>query len=304
MRFSVREQNKKKMFFHLPAAAQKVTGLHLTTIKTILERGGNPNYHRKSDNKLFEILEEPPIKILTIEGKDFFSLEEIEKEFALSPTKFMNQVKNKKFAKEIDWISDELFPEKLQQEKEPDLQAEMKKLQEENERLSARLEDLEASLKKLSARVEKCETQETSLETSLEKASSPEKAFSPAQEFFKPSNTLDLYSLAPEIIAEFIASGFVSDIRPEGPKIRQFVLIDNRKEYLPDLVKPILQDHVLPLLENETEEEKKKRLEFYIEAKGKINGMTLGENGVFIKNLRQLKPQVIADISKAVMKLI
>ena len=300
MRFSVREQNEKKMFFHLPAAAQKVTGLHLTTIKTILDRGGNPNYHRKSDNKLFEILEEPSIKILTIEGKDFFSLEEIEKEFALSPTKFMNQVKNKKFAKQIDWISDELFPEKLQQEKEPDLQAEMKKLQEENERLSARLEDLEASLKKLSARVEKCETQETS----LEKASSPEKAFSPAQEFFKPSKTLDLYSLAPEIIAEFIASGFVSDIRPEGPKIRQFVLIDNRKEYLPDLVKPILQDHVLPLLENETEEEKKKRLEFYIEAKGKINGMTTSELTIFRRHLRELKPQVIADISKAVMKLI
>ena len=300
MRFSVREQNEKKMFFHLPAAAQKVTGLHLTTIKTILDRGGNPNYHRKSDNKLFEILEEPPIKILTIEGKEFFSLEEIEKEFALSPTKFMNQVKNKKFAKQIDWISDELFPEKLQQEKEPDLQAEMKKLQEENERLSARLEDLEASLKKLSARVEKCETQETS----LEKASSPEKAFSPAQEFFKPSKTLDLYSLAPEIIAEFIASGFVSDIRPEGPKIRQFVLIDNRKEYLPDLVKPILQDHVLPLLENETEEEKKKRLEFYIEAKGKINGMTTSELTIFRRHLRELKPQVIADISKAVMKLI
>ena len=300
MRFSVREQNEKKMFFHLPAAAQKVTGLHLTTIKTILDRGGNPNYHRKSDNKLFEILEEPPIKILTIEGKDFFSLEEIEKEFALSPTKFMNQVKNKKFAKQIDWISDELFPEKLQQEKEPDLQAEMKKLQKENERLSARLEDLEAFVKKLSARVEKCETRETS----LEKASSPEKAFSPAQEFFKPSKTLDLYSLAPELIAEFIASGFVSDIRPEGPKIRQFVLIDNRKEYLPDLVKPILQDHVLPLLENETEEEKKKRLEFYIEAKGKINGMTTSELTIFRRHLRELKPQVIADISKAVMKLI
>ena len=299
MRFSVREQNEKKMFFHLPAAAQKVTGLHLTTIKTILDRGGNPNYHRKSDNKLFEILEEPPIKILTIEGKDFFSLEEIEKEFALSPTKFMNQVKNKKFAKQIDWISDELFPEKLQQEKEPDLRVEMKKLQEENERLSARLEDLEASLKKLSARVEKCETRETS----LEKASSPEKAFSPAQEFFKPSNTLDLYSLAPELIAEFIASGFVSDIRPEGPKIRQFVSINNRKEYLPDLVKPILQDHVLPLLENETEEEKAKRFEFFINSRGKINGMTLGEIGVFMINLRQLKPQVIADISKAVMKL-
>ena len=176
----------------------------------------------------------------------------------------------------------------------------MKKLQEENERLSARLEDLEASLKKLSARVEKCETRETS----LEKASSPEKAFSPAQEFFKPPNTFDLYSLTPELIAEFIVSGFVSNIRPEGPKIRQFVLINNRKEYLPDLIKPILQDHVLPLLENETKEERAKRIELFINKKGKINGMTLGENGAFIRHLRELQPKAIADISKAVMKLI
>ena len=62
MRFSIQEQNGKKMFFHSPAAANKVTGLHLTTIKTILERGGNPTYHRKSDNKLFEIRKEDPIK--------------------------------------------------------------------------------------------------------------------------------------------------------------------------------------------------------------------------------------------------
>ena len=66
-------------------------------------------------------------------------------------------------------------------------------------------------------------------------------------------------------------------------------MIDNRKEYLPDLVKPILQDHVLPLLENETEEEKKKRLEFYIEAKGKINGMTTSELTIFRRHLRELK---------------
>ena len=296
----MKEQNEKKMFFHLPASAQKVTGLHMTTIKTILERGGNPTYHRKSDNKLFEIFEELPIKILTIEGKDFFSLEQVSQEFGLSPTKFMNQVRNKKFAKQIDWISDELFPEKFYQEKEPDPWEEIKKLQAENEKLSARLEDLEAFVKKLSARVEKCETRETS----LEKASSPEKAFSPAQEFFKPSNTLDLYSLAPEIIAEFIVSGFVSGIQPEGPKIRQYVLINNRKEYLPDLVKPILQDHVLPLLENETEEERRKRIEFFINTKSKINGMTLGETAVFTRHLRELKPKVITDISKAVMKLI
>ena len=101
MRFSIQEQNEKKMFFHSPAAANKVTGLHLTTIKTILERGGNPTYHRKSDNKLFEIRKEDPIKILEIEGEDFFSLEEIQAKFGLSPTKFLNQVKNDQFAKRL-----------------------------------------------------------------------------------------------------------------------------------------------------------------------------------------------------------
>ena len=98
------------MFFHSPAAANKATGLHLTTIKTILERGGNPIYHRKFDNKLFEIRKEDPIRLIMIEGEDFFSLEEIQAKFGLSPTKFLNQVKNDQFAKKIDWISPELFP--------------------------------------------------------------------------------------------------------------------------------------------------------------------------------------------------
>ena len=224
MRFSVKEQNEKKMFFHLPASAQKVTGLHMTTIKTILERGGNPTYHRKSDNKLFEILEELPIKILTIEGKDFFSLEQVSQEFGLSPTKFMNQVRNKKFAKQIDWISDELFPEKFYQEKEPDPWAEIKKLQAENEKLSARLEDLEAFVKKLSVRVEKCETPEK-----CETQPSPEKCET-QQEFFQPPQTLDLHFLSFKTLVEFIVRGFVSGIKPDGPKIRNEVLVKQEKK--------------------------------------------------------------------------
>ena len=290
----MKEQNEKKMFFHLPAAAQKVTGLHMTTIKTILERGGNPTYHRKSDNKLFEILEELPIKILTIEGKDFFSLEQVSQEFGLSPTKFMNQVRNKKFAKQIDWISDELFPEKFHQEKEPDLWEEIKKLQAENEKLSARLEDLEAFVKKLSVRVEKCETPA--------KCETPEKCET-QQEIFQPPS-LDLYSLSFTTLVEFIVEGFVSDIKPDGPKIRNEVLVNRRKEYLPDLVKQILTDHVLPVLEKETEEERKKRHEFSISVPGKINGMTLGELGRFFCHLRQLKPELIVNLSKAIMKMI
>ena len=281
----MKEQNEKKMFFHLPAAAQKVTGLHMTTIKTILDRGGNPNYHRKSDNKLFEIREETPIKLLTIEGKDFFSLEEIEKEFALSPTKFMNQVRNKKFAKQIDWISDKLFPEKLQQEKEPDLQEQIKKLQAENEKLSARLEDLEAFVKKLSFRAETQPSPETQ------------------QEFFQPPS-LDLYSLTFKTVVEFIMDGFVSGIKSDGPKTHKMVLVNNRKEYLPDLVKQILQDHVLPVLEKETKEERDKRIAFFINVNGKLDGMTLSELAIFGRHLRELKPELIADLSKAIMKMI
>ena len=281
----MKEQNEKKMFFHLPAAAQKVTGLHMTTIKTILERGGNPNYHRKSDNKLFEIREETPIKLLTIEGKNFFSLEEIEKEFGLSPTKFMNQVRNKKFAKQIDWISDELFPEKLQQEKEPDLWEEIKKLQAENEKLSARLEDLEAFVKKLSFRAEIQPSPETQ------------------QEFFQPPS-LDLYSLTFKTVVEFIVDGFVSGIKSDGPKTHKMVFVNNRKEYLPDLVKQILQDHVLPVLEKETKEERDKRIAFFININGKLDGMALSELAIFGRHLRELKPELIADLSKAIMKMI
>ena len=288
----MKEQNEKKMFFHLPASAQKVTGLHMTTIKTILERGGNPNYHRKSDNKLFEILEEPPIKILTIEGKDFFSLEQVSQEFGLSPTKFMNQVRNKKFAKQIDWISDELFPEKFYQEKEPDLREEIKKLQAENEKLSARLEDLEAFVKKLSVRVEKCETQPSPAKCETQ------------QEIFQPPQTLDLSSLSFNNLVEFIVRGFVSDIKPDGPKIRNQVLVNRRKEYLPDLVKQILTDHVLPVLEKETEEEKTERMKFFISIRGKVNDMTLSEIGMFFAHLRKLKPELIANLSKAIMKMI
>ena len=291
----MKEQNEKKMFFHLPASAQKVTGLHMTTIKTILERGGNPTYHRKSDNKLFEILEELPIKILTIEGKDFFSLEQVSQEFGLSPTKFMNQVRNKKFAKQIDWISDELFPEKFHQEKEPDPWAEIKKLQAENEKLSARLEDLEAFVKKLSVRVEKCETQPSPAKCETQPSQ---------QEFFQPPS-LDLYSLSFKTLVGFILEGFVSGIKSDGPKTHKTVLVNNRKEYLPDLVKQILTDHVLPVMEKETEEERKKRIEFFVSiSHGKINGMTLSEHAMFSLHLRQLKPELIADLSKAIMKMI
>ena len=108
MRFSIQEVGKAKRFFHLPADAQKETGLDHCLIKKVLERK-NCSYHRKSDNKLFSIQKEDKIKLLTVQGKDFFSLEEIQQEFGLSPTVFMNRIKNQKFPHEIDWISPEIL---------------------------------------------------------------------------------------------------------------------------------------------------------------------------------------------------
>ena len=109
MRFSIEIQNEPKMFFHSLPAAEKVTGLNRKTIQDVLERG-NKVYHRKSDHKLFTISKEEPILVAKIEGEDFFSLEEIHEKLGLSPTRFLNQIKSGKFAKKIDWISDELFP--------------------------------------------------------------------------------------------------------------------------------------------------------------------------------------------------
>ena len=305
MRFSIQEQNGKKMFFHSPAAANKVTGLHLTTIKTILERGGNPTYHRKSDNKLFEIRKEDPIKILEIEGEDFFSLEEIQAKFGLSPTKFLNQVKNDQFAKKIDWISPELFPgnesetEKIDElevlrEQFEKYQAEMRS---QFEKYQAEMSNLHAEISRLSAKVE-------TLEASL--ASRPAEVSPPPQEkIFKSKTVFPLDSFNINSIARFIRKGIVGKIQPSGPKTKRKVLIDGREEYLPDLVEQIIRDHIVPVMENETQEEKTKRLNGYMESKGKkIDGLTFGELSALRRGLRTLDPMVIVDISKELMKLI
>ena len=297
MRFSIQEQNEKKMFFHSPAAANKVTGLHLTTIKTILERGGNPTYHRKSDNKLFEIRKEDPIKILEIEGEDFFSLEEIQAKFGLSPTKFLNQVKNDQFAKKIDWISPELFPgNESETEKIDELEVLREEMRSQFEKYQAEMSNLHAEIARLSAKVE-------TLEASL--ASRPAEVSPPPQEVFKSKTVFPLDSFNINSIARFIRKGIVGKIQPSGPKTKRKVLIDGREEYLPDLVEQIIRDHIVPVMENETQEEREKRLNGYMEMKGKkIDGLTFGELSALRRGLRTLDSMVIVDISKELMKLI
>ena len=304
MRFSIQEQNEKKMFFHSPAAANKVTGLHLTTIKTILERGGNPTYHRKSDNKLFEIRKEDPIKILEIEGEDFFSLEEIQAKFGLSPTKFLNQVKNDQFAKKIDWISPELFPgnEKIDERSEAELA--LKVLREQFEKYQAEMrsqfEKYQAEMSNLHAEISRLSAKVASLESEKAEFASPP----PQEKIFKSKTVFPLDSFNINSIARFIRKGIIGKIQSSGPKTHRYVLIDGRKEYLPDLVEQIIRDHIVPVMENETQEEKTRRLNKYMESKGKIDGLTIGELAALRRGLHTLDPMVIVDISKELMKLI
>ena len=295
MRFSIQEQNEKKMFFHSPASANKVTGLHLTTIKTILERGGNPTYHRKSDNKLFEIRKEDPIKILEIEGEDFFSLEEIQAKFGLSPTKFLNQVKNDQFAKKIDWISPELFPgNESETEKIDELEILREEMRSQFKKYQAEMSNLYAEISRLSAKVASLENEK------VEFASPP-----PQEKIFKSKTVFPLDSFNINSIARFIRKGIVGKIQPSGPKTHKYVLIDGRKEYLPDLVEQIIRDHIVPVMKNETQEEREKRLNGYMEMKDKkIDGLTIGELASLRRGLRTMDPMVIVDISKEVMKLI
>ena len=263
MRFSIQEQNGKKMIFHSPAEAYKVTGVHFTTIKTTLERGANPIYHRKSDNKLFEIRKEDPIRLIMIEGEDFFSLEEIQAKFGLSPTIFLNQVKNDKFAKRIDWISPELFPGGEAKRAKPDeikiLRSQFEKYQEEMksqfEKYQTEISKFQAEIDRLSAKVETLEKEKAGAFGSLPGNRSSQEA---KPKVFNPPGTFDSLFFNFKSLAKFIRNGFVN-IRSDGPKTHRYVLVNDKREYLPDLVKQIFQDHILPAMEYGSEEEKRKR---------------------------------------------
>ena len=303
MRFSIQVQDEPKMFFHVLPAAEKATGLSRQTIRSVLERG-NKVYHRQSDHKLFAFSKEDPILIAKIEGEDFFSLEEIHEKLGLTPTKFLNQIKSGKFAKKIDWISDELFPEKAKQVEKPDelevlreemkfqfetFQTEMTNLQEEIARLSAKVENLEK---------EKAEFASRPAEVSPKPEAQEEKPIFK----MRPLNATD-YTL--KSLGEIIRNGIVGEIRADGPKTRKNVLVDNKREYLPTLVKQIIQDHILPEVVGDANNEKHLRsVEKIIQDSSLRKGVDLAQIAITRRKLRNLEPTFILEVSQEVMKLI
>ena len=301
MRFSIQVQDEPKMFFHVLPAAEKATGLNRQTIRDVLARG-NKVYHRKSDHKLFTISKEDPILIAKVEGEEFFSLEEIQAKLGLTPTIFLNQIKSGKFAKKIDWISDELFPEKAKQEKEPDeLEVFREEMRLQFEKFQTEMAKFQEEIARLSSKVEKLEKEKAEL------ASRPAEV-SPQEEkpaVFKASSTFSGNAFNLQSLAKFIRNGLVGEIRSDGPKTHRSVLVNNKREYLPDLVKQIIQDHILPEFDRGTQEEKQMALQkLSSEYNPKATGLSLGAFFALRGQLRRLEPTFILEVSKEVMKLI
>ena len=288
------------MFFHSLPAAEKVTGLNRKTIQDVLERG-NKVYHRKSDHKLFTISKEEPILVAKIEGEDFFSLEEIHEKLGLSPTRFLNQIKSGKFAKKIDWISDELFPWNESKTEKID---ELEILREE---MRSQFEKFQAEIERLSAKVETLEKEKASRPAEFRTQASPpgERSSQEAKpKIFNPPGTFDSLSFNFKSLAKFIRNGFVN-IRSDGPKTHRYVFVNDKREYLPDLVKQIFQDHILPAMEYESEEDQKKKMEAISNNfDAKKAGMSLGEFFALRRKIRILEETTIMEVVAEVMKLI
>ena len=288
-----------------------------------------------SDNKLFEIRKEDPIRIVTIEGEDFFSLEEIHKKFDLSPTKFLNQVKNGKFAKKIDWISPELSSPENEEENEKideleSLRAEMKSQFEKlRAEMNSQFEKLQAENVRLFSRVETLEKEKAELEK--EKSVLPPKAPAP-EEKDSPKDSLKQYPnrekpifqaktllqrstfFTAKSMAVFIRSGIVGRLISCTPKNQKFVLLDEKREYLPDLVEEIIVTHILAEMgtgteadENEKVKEFRERVDirkFDCTGLPKKDQKEITNSAVMIGRIRRLDWETMQNIVKEVMKII
>ena len=95
MKFSIQEEDQEKQIFFTFKEASAQTGLPSKVILRVLQ-SGQIKYVRRADKKVFWIREEEESPFIQIDGKDFFTAEEIQERFGLSRTVFFNQLCKKK----------------------------------------------------------------------------------------------------------------------------------------------------------------------------------------------------------------
>ena len=163
--------------------------------------------------------------------------------------------------------------------------------------MRSQFEKYQAEIDRLSAKVENLEKEKASRPANV----SPQEA---KPKVFNPPRTFDSSSFSLQSLAKFIRNGLVG-VRSDGPKTHRYVLINNNREYLPDLVKQIFQDHILPTLEYGSEEERQKTIETISNTFDATKaGMSLGAFFVLRRKIRSLEETTIMEVTKEVMKLI
>ena len=95
MKFSIQEEGHDKQIFFTFKEASAQTGLPSKVILRVLQSGQN-KYVRRTDKKVFWIQDEEEFPFIQVDGKDFFTAEEIRETFGLSRTVFFNQLSKKK----------------------------------------------------------------------------------------------------------------------------------------------------------------------------------------------------------------
>ena len=90
------------------------------------------------------------------------------------------------------------------------------------EKYQAEMSNLHAEISRLSAKV-------ASLTSRPAEVSPP-----PQEKIFKSKTVFPLDSFNINSVARFIRKGIIGKIQPSGPKTHRYVLIEGRKEYLPD----------------------------------------------------------------------
>ena len=96
MRFSIQEEGKEKQIFFTFQSASQETGIPSPAINYVLKKKATPVYRRRKDGVLFIIKNEEEKPFATINGKVYKSFEEIETDFGISRTLFINQLLVKK----------------------------------------------------------------------------------------------------------------------------------------------------------------------------------------------------------------
>ena len=111
---------------------------------------------------------------------------------------------------------------------------------------------------------------------------------------------------SPKTFAAYIRSGLRQKIFWAGAKNRQTVVIDNHEVYLPDLVKEIIVCHIREKMWKEGDYEGMKR--WFEPVLGILSGKnpkaSITKPVIFLRNVRNLEPMEIAEITKKLATMI